>query len=286
MKQWQGSSDLGLGMTVYSRQRIWLFLARLQQRYLIGPASTDARSTTTPGRTTIRLAEAAGQTVLDITALTDTTTDPGSTVTIANSDIIGVQTDDSTGDDIFWSTISANSSTGPTVTLAAALPTGRPAAAGNYVWWFTSRAQRFPYCEAAVLRTSGYTDTELTVYNDVLEYELGVADKYADGQPTAIMIEPLRVATRVTLNSQPTDVTSQIVLTVRYPQEDYDATSNDIALPQEGMAALAWELAFRCAPAMQVPWTALMQKNYDNALGLYRRLNPEMSTAYFECGGP
>src|SRR5262245_58143387 len=53
VKQWQGKSDFALGLKVYSRQRLTLFLAKGQQRYLIGPASTDARATAQYGRTTI-----------------------------------------------------------------------------------------------------------------------------------------------------------------------------------------------------------------------------------------
>src|SRR6185503_16601123 len=129
---------------------------------------------------TIRAAEAAGQTVLDITATTDTTTEPGVTVTMTGSDIIGIEQNDGT---IFWTTISSTGA-GPTVTVGTGLDVA--AAAGNYVWWFTSRAQRFPVIEAAVLRTEGRTDTQLQIYSEVAEYDLGVADKYADGQPTAI----------------------------------------------------------------------------------------------------
>ena len=170
VKQWQGRADGAPGLKVWTRQRITLALALGQQAYLIGPGSSDARASTQVGRTTIRVAEAAGQTILDVTARTDTTTYPGTTITMTDADIIGIQTDNSGGDDIFWSTISSSSGTGPTVTLAAALPTGQPAAVGNYVWWFTSRAQRFPVIESAVLREAGYTTTPLDVYTEVRQY--------------------------------------------------------------------------------------------------------------------
>ena len=152
------------------------------------------------------------------------------------------------------------------------------------VWWFTSRAQRFPVIESAVLRDENYSDTQLTIYRTADEYDLGVASKYADGSPTAILVEPLRLNTRVTLNSQPTDVTQTIVMTVLYPAEDYDATTDDIAFPQEALAALSAELGKRCAPSLGVPWTQLRQSNYDTALSLYRNLNPENSVAYFQPG--
>jgi hypothetical protein len=273
-KQWQGNSDLAPGLKIYSRQRVILLLAKGQQTYTVGPAATDSRASTAMGRTTVSSAYASG-TSLSVTALTDTTTYPGTTITMTAADIIGVQLNDGT---ISYTTISAAASS--PITLGGALASA--AAAGNYVWWFTSRAQRFPLLEAAVLRYSTLTDAALDVYTDVRQYEIGVANKYADGAPSAILVEPLRLNTRITLNSQPTDVTSQIVLTVQYPAEDYDATSNDIAMPQEGYAALSWELAKRCASAMRVPWTQVMDDNHKTALALYRSLNPENSILYFQ----
>ena len=280
-KEFQGTSDLAPGMKVHTRQRITLFLAKGQQTYLVGPASTDARATTQYGRTTISAAEAAGQTVISITSNTDTTTYPGTTVTMTDSDIVGIQTDDSGGDDIFWTTISGTPSS--TMTIASALPTGRPAAAGNYVYWFTSRAQRFPVLETAVLRNSSLNDSELGVFTTAADYDAGVVDKYADGQPSAILVEPLRIATRITCNSQPTDVTSQIVLTALYPAEDYDATTDDIAFPQEWLGYLEWELTLRSCPMFGRPWTPEMQMNHQASMIRAKSLNPENSDLYFRC---
>lgn len=276
VKQWQGSSDLAPGLKVWTRERITLFLAKGQQQYTIGPASTDSRSTTQYGRTTLSGAEAANQTTLSITSNTDTTTFPGTTVTMTNGDIIGVELDDGT---IHWSTISGTPST--TADIATGLASA--AAAGNYVWWFTSRAQRFPTLDSAVLRDENLKDTALSVFREAREYELGVADKYADGDPTTILVEPRRLNTRITLDSQPTDVTKQIVLTVLYPAEDYDATTDDIAFPQEWYAALSWELAFRLSPSVG-RWTKEMEANRVSALTMARNINPEISNLYFQPG--
>lgn len=275
-KQWQGTSDMANGLKVHTRQRVTLFLAKGQQTYTIGPASTDSRATTSYGRTTISAAEAIGQTTLSVTATTDTTTNPGTTVTMTAADIIGIELDDGT---IQWSTIS---STGAgTVTVADSLTVA--AASGNYVWWFTSRAQRFMVTESAVTRDENRNDFPIHVFRTSDEYDAGVADKYADGDPSAILIEPLRLNTRVTLDSQPTDVTKQIVLTVLYPAEDYDASSNDIAFPQEWYGALEWELAKRCASSFGRPWTTDMEANWLTATSIARNLNPEVSDLYFRC---
>ena len=275
-KQYQGTADGAQGLKIHTRQRITLMLAKGQQTYSIGPASGDARASTAIYRTTIDGAEAIGQTVLSVTDTSDTTTYPGTTGTMTASDIIGIQQDDGT---IFWTTVSSISA-GVSVTVGTGLDVA--ASVGNYVWWFTSRAQRFPVIESAVLREAGYTTTPLDVYTEVRQYEYGVSDKYANGTPTAILVEPLRVATRITLNSQPTDIQQQIILTVLYPSEDYDATTNDIAYPQEALRFLSWELSFEIAPAFQVAWTPQMEKLRLESRQAWMSLNPENSVLYFQ----
>lgn len=271
-KQWQGNSDFAPGLKVWTRQRVTLFLAVGQQSYLVGPATTDSRASTQVGRTTISADEAAAQTVLSITSNTDTTSYPGTTITMTNGDFIGIELNDGT---IQWSTISGTP--GITVTVNNALTAA--SSAGRYVWWFTSKAQRFPHIEFAALRDKNFNDTPLDIYRQVQEYEQTVS-KFADGSPTAILVEPLTLNTRITLNSQPTDIEKQLYLTVLYPAEDYDATTDDIAFPQEWYAALSWELAFRLSTPTN-RWTQTMQDNRSNALTMARSVNPEMSTMYF-----
>ena len=274
VKQYQGTSDGAPGVKVHTRQRIALFLAVGRQTYTVGAGATDAMATTQYGRTTISAAEAAGQTVLSITSNTDTTTYPGTTVTMTSADNIGIELDDGT---IQWTTISGT----PAATATVAVALTSAAAAGNYVYWFTSRAQRFPTLEAAVLRDSSYNDSPIGIYDDVDQYEYGVASKYADGTPTTLLCEPLRQSTRITLDSQPTDVTKHIVLTVLYPAEDYDATTNDIAFPQEALRFLSWELAFALSPSVG-RWTPEMELNRKEARQMYLNLNPENSVMYFQ----
>ncbi len=100
------------------------------------------------------------------------------------SDVIGIVLD--TGA-IHWSAISGTPST--TATITVALPSA--AASGNYVYWFTSKAQRFPIIESAFLRYSSMTDTPMDIYTQVQQYDLGVSAKQSDGTPTCMLVEPL-----------------------------------------------------------------------------------------------
>jgi hypothetical protein len=277
VKQWQGQTDFAPGLKVWTRQRIALFLEYGQQEYLVGPASGDSRCSTGWGHTTIDVAEAASQTVISVAATTDSTTNPRSSDTMTASDIIGIEMDDGT---MHWSTVSSISA-GDTVTIGDATPD--TAAVGNHVYWFTSRAQRFVHLESALLRNAdNNNDIPLQIIRTTQEYDYGIADKYSDGTPTAILVEPQRLNTRIWLDTQPNDMGYFIVLTAMYPAEDYDATSNDIAFPQEWYAALSWELAFRLCPSKGSNWTQAMETNRQNALMLARSVNPEVSSLYFQ----
>lgn len=275
-KQWQGKADMAQGLKLHTRQRVTMFLAKNQNQYLIGPATTDNHATTQYGRTTISAAEAAGQTTLSITATTDTTTYPGTTVTMTASDKIGIVQTDGT---LFWTTI-VSTGAGPTVVVNDALTVG--AAAGAYVFWYTNRAQRFVHTEAAVLRNASIVDVGLPIYTEVSQYEMGISNKTQQGDPINLLIEPLRLNTRVTTDFYPQDVTKQLRLTVLYPAEDYDLSTDDIAFPQEWFAALEWELARRCCPKFGSVWTQEMQINYADATAIARQLNPDNVSAHFE----
>lgn len=274
-KQYQGKADGAPGMKIHTRQRVTLFLAKGQISYLVGAGSNDAIATTLYGRTTVATAYVSG-TSLSVAAVSDTTTTPGTTVSMTTGDFIGVQLNDGT---ISWTTLNGTPGSSP-ATLTGAL--AGAAASGNYVWWFTSRAQRFPVLESAVLRSATNNDTPLAVYTEVAQYASGVPSKYADGTPSTILVEPLRTQTRIILNSKPTVVTDTIVMTVLYPAEDYDATTDDIAFPQEAYRFLSWELAFALSPSVG-RWTAEMEKNRGEARSVYLNLNPENSALYFQC---
>ncbi len=273
-KQWQGKADMAQGLKIHTRQRVTLFLAKKQQSYLVGPAASDNHATTQFGITTLTAAKAAGQTVMAITANSDTTNYPGTTYSMTNGDNVAVvQTDGS----LFWTTINANGST--SLTLTAALTVG--AANGAFVYWYTSKPQRFPVLEYAVLRNSDRVDLSMGIYREVAQYE-ALPQKGQTGDPLDLLIEPLRLNTRVTSDFYPQDVTKQLRLTVLYPAEDYDATTDDIAFPQEWFAALEWELALRSAPLGGRTWTPEMQLNYTNATAIARELNPQNTTRSFE----
>lgn len=268
VKQWQGTADMAQGFKVFLRQFVYVFLQKNQAVYQIGPASGDDNATTSYSSTTISAAEAAAQTTLSVTSTTGMTA----------ADKIGIQLDSGS---IQWTTISSTGA-GPTVVIPASGLTGA-AAAGNRVFWYTSKAQRMTDVLSAVLRNTSTQDTPLRFIKTAEEYEL-FSDKTATGDPTRIMVEPLRITTKLTLDTYPQDVTKVIRLLALYPSEDYDATTNDIAYPQEWFAALEYELARRLAPKFNAKWTPELQACWQDATQIARQLTPQVSTAYFEPG--
>lgn len=273
VKQWQGRTDMAQGFKVWTRQRLTIFPVANQIRYSIGPNSTDDRASVNALATTLGGAKAASATTIPMTSTTGMTA----------GDNIGFVT---TAGPIGWTTIfsvdSATQVTLPANTIGAA-------AAGNVVYTYTSKAQRFVDWEYVSLRDNSSAgqpiDLPMRVYTDVQQYE-ALPQKYANGDPLAVLIEPQRLSTIVTCNFAPANMWKSLRLTVFYPSEDYDDSTgaDDISFPQEWYAALEWELALRCAPLFGTTWTKEMQINYANATTIARELNPQNTSTYFQPG--
>jgi hypothetical protein len=131
-----------------------------------------------------------------------------------------------------WTTISTVDSA-TQVTLAA--NTLGAAVINAVVFSYTAKAQRFVEIEAAVLRDNSAPtqpiDIPLKIYTDVQQYE-AITQKGAVGDPTAILVEPQRLNTRVTTNFAAANVYKLLRLTVIYPAENYDDAGGANDLPE------------------------------------------------------
>jgi hypothetical protein len=273
VKQWQGRSDKFPGLKVWTRQRLTIFLTGGQVSYSIGPASSDDRASVNALSTLLAADKAANATSVTVSSTTGMTA----------ADQIGFVT---TAGTLEWTTISSvDSGTGLT------LPANSVGAASSssVVFTYTSKAQRFVECEAALLRDNSALDQPIdipiAVYTDVAQYEQ-LVQKFAQGDPNAILIEPGRIATVVRTNFAPTNLYKTLRLTVQYPAEDYDDATgaDDISYPQEYYAALSWELSFRTAPKFGRPWTEDMKGAYQIAVAEGVNLNPQNTSLHFEPG--
>lgn len=272
VKQWSHPSDGSEGMKVWLRRFVYMFLAKSTRVYNIGPSGD--RATESYSSTTIRTAEAAGQTVIDVTSVTGMTA----------NDIIGVEQDDGT---LFWSTINTTGA-GPTVTLNAALTDA--AAAGNLVFWFTpvtGAGNSIPYRPSEVIfclvRDENGEDTPVDVYSreqwPAFE-EISPKTTEVD-MPGAIFVENKRTQMQITLDYAAGEVTNILRLLVYAPVDDLDSASNDLAFPQEWFSAVEWELARRLASSFKYQWSQLDQVNWEQATAIARRTNPRGFTGGF-----
>ena len=271
VKQWQGKSDKFPGLKVWTRQRLAVFLTGSKVVYTVGP-SGDRASVNALG-TVLGAAKAANATSVTV----------ASTSGMTAADAIGFVLADGT---LGWTTISSvDSSTG--LTLPA--NTVGAASSGAVVYTYTSLAQRFVECEAALLRDWSQVgqpiDIPIQVYTDTLQYDQ-LGQKFAPGDPTAILIEPQRLSTVIRTNFAPTNLYKTLYLTVMYPAEDYDDATgaDDIAYPQEYFAALSAELGLRCAKKFGKKWTPELQQAYQVAVTEGINLNPQNTHLHFEPG--
>lgn len=278
-KQWQGNSDKFPGLKIWTRQRIAVFFALNQSRYLIGPASTDDRSAVQVGSSAVATFTSAQLTAAKAANATAITC--SAAIGTSASDPIGIVLADGT---LGWTTIASGQGT-TTPTLAA--NTLGAAAAGAIVFAYTNKSQRFVECEAALLRDhsnpSQPIDIGLDVFTDVAQFE-AITQKQAPGDCTALLIEPQRLNTAVTLNFAAANMYKTLRLTVIYPAEDYSAVANDVAFPQEYYAALEWELARRLAPKFGKAWTADLKEHWTIAVTEGVNLNPDDVAMNFEPG--
>lgn len=271
VKQWQGTSDKFPGLKTWTRHRLEIPFESNVNRYLIGPAGTDARSSIAMVVTQLAATKAANATSVTVDSTTGMTA----------ADQIGFQL---SAGGIGWTTISSvDSATGLT------LPANSVGAADSEatVYVYTSKAQRFVEIEAAVLRDwstpSQPIDLPIDIYTDVQQYE-NLTQKLAPGDPTAILVEYGRLNTVVTTNFVPQNFYKTLRLTVIYPAEDYDSASgaDDIAYPQEYFAALEWELARRSAPKFGRQWTPDLQEHWRIAVAEGVNFNPVNTSLFFE----
>jgi hypothetical protein len=278
VKQWQGTSDKFPGLKVWTRQRVAMPFVLNQSRYLIGPASSDDRAAVMVGSsatasfvaTQLSAAKAANATSVTVSSTTGMTAADQIGFINATTGVLG------------WTTISSvDSATGltlPANSVAAAL-------SGSIVYTYTSKAQRFVEVESVVLRDwsspSQPIDMGLELYTDVQQFE-AITQKQAPGDCTAVLVEPQRLNTAITLNFAAANLYKTLRMTVIYPAEDYTTTANDIAYPQEYFAALEWELARRLAPKFGKPWSSDMQNHWTIAVTEGVNINPDNTSLSYE----
>jgi hypothetical protein len=126
-----------------------------------------------------------------------------------------------------------------------------------------------------MLRNISSIDSRVYIYDrEQLAAFEEEADKTATGDPTSIFYEPKRTRGTLTLEMAASDVTKVLRMMVLSPADDLDASTNDLAFPQEWFAALEWELAKRLSTPFTYHWTQVDESNWNQATMIARKTNP------------
>lgn len=265
VKQWSGNFDFAPGLKAFSRVHGYMFLQKNQGSYSLGPSGDNASLAYVT--TTMRVAAATSATTLEITSSTGMTA----------ADKIGIELD--TGY-IYWTTISSVTD-GDTIVIGAGLTSA--AAAGNRIFTYTTKIAARPlYIEYAVLRDTDGNDVQILPMTT--EYYETIPTKATDATPSYYKYDNTLTNGTLVLDAEPTDVTQVLRLTYMVPAEDYDATTNDIAYPQEWYLALALGLGKLVSGKFQVAWSDVLESNYQTALAMARTSYAETTEMYFQPG--
>jgi hypothetical protein len=265
VKQWSGNFDFAPGLKAFARKRGYIFPQKNQGSYSLGPTGDNA--SLSYATTTMRVAGTAAATTLEVTSTTGMTA----------ADKIGILLDSGT---IQWTTVSSVTDSDTLVIPASGLTSA--AAAGNRIFAYTTKLMRPLYIESAVLRDTDGNDSEM--FPMLVDYYESLPAKSTDSDPGFYLYENSLTNGTLFLDYEPSDMTKVIRITFMAPAENYDAVANDIAYPQEWLAAIAIGLAKRVAPKFKVAWSNELESNYTEALRIARTSYAETSEEYFQPG--
>jgi hypothetical protein len=80
------------------------------------------------------------------------------------------------------------------------------------------------------------------------------------------------------------DPTKHLVIDFLEAAQDFNVSTDNPEYPQEWFLALTWGLSKQAAPMYRTVWTDTMEMNYQEALRIARRKEPEVTTMYFMPG--
>lgn len=266
VKQWMGKADFAPGLKMWTRQHADLYLSSTKFLYNLGPTG-DAWS------------NASFQRQLTATALASATSIVvANTTNLSINDNLVIQLDSG---DIFTTT--ASNIVGTTVTVSA-LPS--QASANNWVFNYTTKAQRPEYIETCVLRDINNNDVPVNIMT-VQDYDFlpsKVSPTYIS-LPQAIYYEQSLGNGRLFIDvAGSSDVTQHLHMTYMEPVQIFQNPTDNPYYPETWYRALCWGLTKEIAPMFNSPFTGDMKDNFIDALKTARELYAENTSMYFEPG--
>lgn len=223
VKAWM-AEDIGLWLN----QKITLFMGYGEKSFDIGPTGDNASASWV--KTEVSSAASSGASTIDVDSITG----------ISSADNIGVELDDGT---LQWTTVNGAPS-GSTITLTAAL-TGS-SAIDNHVYTYTTKSQRPQSIVEATLVNSSDLEIPLDIVPRTTYRSL--PDKTSAGVVNQIYYDPQLTDGKLYVWPANTDVKNRILLTIKKPVMDFDASTDNAEYPVEWLRALKFNLAVEIAP--------------------------------------
>jgi len=286
VKQWMGTMDFAPGLKMWTRQRGDLFLALTKGQYALGPTGDNwaaaVTGATAPGQT-------YNQTQLSANAPAGATTlNVISTAAMNVNDYVGIVVNS----DIQWTTIATITSptqfTIPAPGLAASTP------ANNYVWNYTTKAQRPIAIVTCVLRNIQVNDTPMNTLT-LQDYEIlptktmptFIADPsayYYESQitdPTGLSVINGNGQLYLDVGGAQ-DVTKHLHIVYLRPVMDFNNPTDNPEYPQQWYRPLCWGLAREISGMFDAIWTQDMDANYRESMAMAHEADAETTSIYFQ----
>lgn len=251
------------GMGLWLNKDVVLFLQADDVDYSLGPSGDNCALVSDAAKTELAANAAAAATAMTVDAITG----------IANGDYVGVETSNG---DIHWTTVNGAPS-GTTVTLTAGLDYASVTDAHLYA--YTTKIQRPLEIIEARLRDSDDRDTPLYICSRQ-EY-MDISEKTSEGRPNQIYYDPQLTNGVLYVWPEPDDMKQRIYMTVKYPIEDFDATTNSPDFPQEWILPMSWGLAVFMAPKFGVEPSPFFVSTATNLWTSTFGFDKEMVSLYF-----
>lgn len=225
------------GLNLWAIEKLVMFPVKGQYEYSFGSSGDRMCKTSELIETELDGAHASGATTLTVAGKDGTTN-------MADSDVIGIETD-STG--IHWTTISGTP-TSTSIAIASGLA-GAAAGNSNVYTYTTAFSQDLLNVQNMWRRTDSGTDIPIEIISRQ-EY-IDLSDKDSSGPVTQAYYDPQLGTGTLSVWQTPSDLETEELIYIRGSRrfEDFDAAANTPDFPQEWYLALVYNLALLRAPA-------------------------------------
>lgn len=232
VKAWQAE-----GMNLFTIQKLYVYLEKNKNEYLLGGTTSDHISTEY-NRTTTSSTSLLGASTITVSSITN----------MASADYIGVKQSDGT---MHWTTINGAPS-GSIVTLTDV--TTDSIESGVTVYFYTSKANR-PMKISNVVVTDSISNQDIPIWMISRQEYIELPNKTSDGTVNSVYYDPQINLGKLFVWPESDTVDKYLTIWVQRTLEDFDAAGDDADFPQEWFLPLSMNLAVISCTKYGVPRT-------------------------------